>query len=243
MGIIGTHNIRYIDLDHKGKMTIQNNKVKSPGRIIRFEDDMSFRNGTILLTDNVSDSDDYEKMDGSYLFTFPLQIDESKNNSVTLYALKMTQCFKLLNSETDKSCHYDSQFSIMRARRDVFKNTEKIDDCEITKHHDKRDFVNVLVCKSNMNNKTSIYPLLKERENPSSKIIKDMRLVMKEGNNRHIIKEEEDGSKLLEAFFVTAESFGEYRDHYAHITENSIKLYDKDMNIRIKFEGLNIKSC
>ena len=243
MGIIGTHNIRYIDLDHKGKMTIQNNKVKSPGRIIRFEDDMSFRNGTILLTDNVSDSDDYEKMDGSYLFTFPLQIDESKNNSVTLYALKMTQCFKLLNSETDKSCHYDSQFSIMRARRDVFKNTEKIDDCEITKHHDKRDFVNVLVCKSNMNNKTSIYPLLKERENPSSKIIKDMRLVMKEGNNRHIIKEEEDGSKLLEAFFVTAESFGEYRDHYAHITENSIKLYDKEMNIRIKFEGLNIKSC
>ena len=95
-----------------------------------------------------------------------------------------------------------------------------------------------------MNNKTSIYPLLKERENPNSKIIKDMRLVMKEGNNRHIINEkEDDGSKLLEAFFVTAESFGEYRDHYAHITENSVKLYDKEMNIRIKFEGLNIKSC
>ena len=71
-----------------------------------------------------------------------------------------------------------------------------------------------------------------------------MRLLMKEGNNRHILNvEEDDDSKLLEAFFVTAENFGENRDHYAHITENSIKLFDKEMNIRIKFEGLNIRSC
>ena len=99
------------------------------------------------------------------------------------------------------------------------------------------------MCKSNINNKTSIYPLLKEREEPGSKIIKDMRLIMKKGNNRHIIKEEQDESQLLEAFFVTAESFGEYRDHYASVTEKYVKLYDKDMNIRIVFEGLNIRSC
>ena len=102
----------------------------------------------------------------------------------------MTHCFELLKSDTDKSCHYDSQFSIVRARKSEFKNTDKIDDCEITKHDDKRDFLNVLVVKSNLNNKTSIYPLLKERDKPGSKIIKDMRLVMKEGNNRHFIKEE-----------------------------------------------------
>ena len=97
---------------------------------------MSFRNGTILLTDNVPDSNDYDESDGSYLFTFPLQIDTSKNNSVTLYALKMAECWPLLNPDTDESCHYDSQFSIMKARKDVFKNTDKLADCEVTKHHD-----------------------------------------------------------------------------------------------------------
>ena len=85
---------------------------------------MSYRNGTIVLTDNVPDSSDYDECDGSYLFTFPLQIDTTKNNTLTLYALKMAKFWKLLTSETDKSCHYDSYFSIMRARRDVFKNTE-----------------------------------------------------------------------------------------------------------------------
>ena len=72
MGIIGTHNIRYCELDHKGLLKQQTNKVIAPGRIIRFEDDLSYRNGTIILTDGVPDSNDYDECDGSFLFTFPL---------------------------------------------------------------------------------------------------------------------------------------------------------------------------
>ena len=130
----------------------------------------------------------------------------------------------------------------MRARKSHFENSNNLDDCEIA-NHDDRDFINVLVCKSNANEKTSIYPLLKEREEEGSKIIKEMRLVLKPGNNHQIERESQDDSRLLEAFYVTGENFGEGRDSFASVTEKYIRVYDKDMKLRLQFEGLNIRSC
>ena len=113
---------------------------------------------------------------------------------------------------------------------------------------EQRDYVNVLVCKSNENKTKTIFPLLKERLSAESeptchKVISNMRLIEKQNNRKDIFNEEPDDSQLLEAFFVTMDSFGENKDNYATVTERFIKVYDKDMNLRLKFEGLNIRSC
>ena len=120
----------------------------------------------------------------------------------------------------------------------------------MTKHVDKhRDYVNVLVCKSNKNKTKRIFPLLKERVKEESdskthhKVISKMHLIEKKNNRKDIFNEEADETQLLEAFFVTMDSFGENKDNYMTVTERFIKVYDKDMNLRLKFEGLNIRSC
>ena len=48
---------------------------------------------------------------------------------------------------------------------------------EIEKHvNQEKDLISVLVCTSDKNNTTSLFPLLKERET-DSKLIKGMRLI------------------------------------------------------------------
>lgn len=60
MAILGTHNIQYIDFEGKKKLVKKTEEpMKAPGRIIRFVDDRSYQNGTIFLTDDVKDDDDY----------------------------------------------------------------------------------------------------------------------------------------------------------------------------------------
>ena len=52
-----------------------------------------------------------------------------------------------------------------------------------------------------------------------------------------------DSSKLLNAFYITSDKFGKYKDNYVQVKENSIKVYDKKMALRLVFEGLNIRGC
>ena len=76
MAILGTHNIQYIDFEGKKKLVKKTEEpMKAPGRIIRFVDDRSYQNGTIFLTDDVKDDDDYIQRDGCDLYTFPFEED------------------------------------------------------------------------------------------------------------------------------------------------------------------------
>ena len=52
-----------------------------------------------------------------------------------------------------------------------------------------------------------------------------------------------DTSKLLESFYITSKEFGEHQDSYIQVSESFIKVYDKQMNLRVVFEGLNIRGC
>ena len=52
-----------------------------------------------------------------------------------------------------------------------------------------------------------------------------------------------DTSKLLESFYITSKEFGVHQDNYIQVSESYIKVYDKQMNLRVVFEGLNIRGC
>lgn len=72
-----------------------------------------------------------------------------------------------------------------------------------------------------------------------------MQLVQNDDNTKSIKERHEwfDSSKLLEAFYITSGEFGKYQDNYVQVKENSVKVYDQKMNLRIVYEGLNIRGC
>ena len=55
--------------------------------------------------------------------------------------------------------------------------------------------------------------------------------------------ERKDSSRLLESFFIIDEKLGKFKDNYVQVTENFIKVFDRDMKLRLIFEGLNIREC
>ena len=172
------------------------------------------------MTDEVKDTDDYQKCSDSLLYTFPLNTDNMKHK-LTLHALKYGEFHELISSgsEIGKCCDYDSHFGVIRANKSLFQQEDDEHD-EVTKHvHEARDFVNVLVCRSDKNDTTSLFPLLKDRESETSKIIKGMRLIQKDSNRKVIEHEDTDKTQLLESFFVTQESFGENQNNYCTVTE------------------------
>ena len=72
-----------------------------------------------------------------------------------------------------------------------------------------------------------------------------MTLVQNDDNTKSIKERHEwfDSSKLLEAFYITSGEFGKYQDNYVQVKENSVKVYDQKMNLRLVYEGLNIRGC
>lgn len=88
-----------------------------------------------------------------------------------------------------------------------------------------------------------MFPLLKDRESENSKIIKGMRLVQNESNCKSIEHKETDNTQLLESFFVTLDSFGENKNNYCTVTEKEVRVYDEEMQLKLKFEGLNIRAA
>ena len=71
-----------------------------------------------------------------------------------------------------------------------------------------------------------------------------MKLVTTEGNYRELDYEEmENDTTPFHSFYITSEEFGENKDSYAEISDKQIMIYDKDMNMKLLYEGLNIRSC
>ena len=71
-----------------------------------------------------------------------------------------------------------------------------------------------------------------------------MRLVNTEGNYKELDYEKlENDSTPFHSFYITSDDFGENKDSYAEISENQIMIYDKEMNMKLLYEGLNLRSC
>ena len=59
-----------------------------------FQDDPVYKNGVMVLTDEVKDTNDFIDAKGCRLYTFPLKA--SPDSRVTLYSLKMGKFHKLI---------------------------------------------------------------------------------------------------------------------------------------------------
>ena len=88
-----------------------------------------------------------------------------------------------------------------------------------------------------------MFPLLKDKDD--QKVIQKMRLAIKDLNMKtiNLTPMDMDSSQLLETFYITKESFGKYKDNYVMVTEKCIRIYNRNMNLRLIFEGLNIRGC
>ena len=71
-----------------------------------------------------------------------------------------------------------------------------------------------------------------------------MRLVTTQGSYRELDYEELDNdSTPFHQFYITSEEFKENMDSYAEISDKQIMIYDKHLNMKLLYEGLNIRSC
>lgn len=54
---------------------------------------------------------------------------------------------------------------------------------------------------------------------------------------------DQDDVAPMHSFFITEKEFEDKVDNYAQISEKMIKIYDKSMNLHLKYEGLQIRHC
>ena len=133
----------------------------------------------------------------------------------------------------------------MLANTATFENqdskNEQNDYCEVRQAYKDKDKCKVIVCSSQSRQSTQIFPLIKEHTN---KIIMNIRLAQAAKNTKKIDWHSlTDTSQLLNAFYITSSEFGNNMDNYVQVSEKFIKVYDRNMCLRIVYEGLNIRGC
>ena len=71
-----------------------------------------------------------------------------------------------------------------------------------------------------------------------------MRLLKKEKNRKDLeVDTQNDDDAPIHSFYITEAEYGENMDNYAQVSNKMIKIYDKSMNLRLRFEGLKIREC
>ena len=76
--------------------------------------------------------------------------------------------------------------------------------------------------------------------------IKTMRILKKVKNRKDLDMDSDtkhDDDPPLHSFYITDSEYKENTDSYAQISNKMIKVYDKEMNLRLRFEGLQIRYC
>lgn len=192
------------------------------------------------------------------VYTFPLT--ESEGATYTLTCLKQGVMYKILSSseelpnsdpkQSKKSClSYDTYFKVLRANAAVFhvdKDSDKFIDDEDQKAfeqaYSKKNYVIAVICTSDKNQRSTMFTIVKERDELN--FIKQVRLLKSKQNRKDLeVDVDEDDVAPMHSFYITANDFGDNRDNYAQVSEKMIKIYDKSMNLRLKFEGLKIRHC
>ena len=95
--MVGTHRIEVRYLSSSGKLSRTFKSIDPPGRIIRFQNDDTYKTGMLMLCDQAAHHMEFKEVLGSKLYTFP-QLP-NPDSIVTLYALKTGNVYKLITSE------------------------------------------------------------------------------------------------------------------------------------------------
>ena len=102
----------------------------------------------------------------------------------------------------------------------------------------------MLVCISDANKRSTMFQILKEKDEKD--YISDIRLLKKKKNRKDLEVENDfthDNDPPMHSFSITEAEYGDYQDNYAQVSNKMIKVYDKQMNLRLRFEGLKIRHC
>ena len=155
----------------------------------------------------------------------------------------MGETYKLMEGANFASLDFDSTFSIMLANKDIFVASKDEKKDEVHEKYSGKEQCKVLICTSQANKVTQMFPLLKDKDD--QKVIQRMRLAIEDLNMKtiNLTPMDMDSSQLLETFYITKESFGKYKDNYVMVTEKCIRIYNRNMKLRLIFEGLNIRGC
>ena len=233
--IIGTHDINISALTSSGKIKQIQNKP-SIGRIIRFINDDAYNQGMLLLTDESVASMEYKDVGGSQLYMFPYNESSDPNMKITLSVLKQGKTYPLIDSKVPnwgECVSFDSYFKVLRANKAIFEkdkadlnNEEDDSDCEVAGFYEKKSFVNVVICTSDRKNKSTMFAIVKQREEETN-LIKNMNLVINDANTKEIeINTLEDDETPIHSFFINSPEYGENTDSYIQVTPKFITIYD-----------------
>ena len=120
----------------------------------------------------------------------------------------------------------DSSFAVLEANKAIFErerdtfgeDSSEIED-EVNEAFARKEFCTAIVITSPTNNKSFMFPYIKERDE-ETKVIKQMRLVCTQGSYRELDYEELDNdSTPFHQFYITSEEFGDNIDSYAEISD------------------------
>ena len=171
----------------------------------------------------------YREVKGCRLYCFPFEYFGSA--VITLRARKMEHSYALVTSsdkaEYSKCLTYDSSFCVVSANKAVFERGERVGfgedqsekEDEVNEAFAKRDFCTVVVITSPSNNKSYMFPFIKDRVQ-DKKVIKDMRLIRTQGSYKELDYEDlENDCTPHHQFYITSKEFGENMDSYAEISD------------------------
>ena len=75
-------------------------------------------------------------------------------------------------------------------------------------------------------------------------MVKNIRLITTPDNCKTIkTVDSEDGSNILDSFFLNSDNFGDRKNYFALFMGKQIRLYDKKMKPIYSMKGLKIRGC
>jgi len=99
-----------------------------------------------------------------------------------------------------------------------------------------------MICTSRANNCERLFPIVKNRDKETN-LVDKIRLLKQKVNCRETVnasKKHQIG-KPVHSFYLTSSEFEDNIDDYAKVSYNEIKFFDKNMQERLSYKGLNIR--
>lgn len=104
----------------------------------------------------------------------------------------------------------------------------------------------VLVCSSQIRGKSFIYPIVKKENDDGG--LDDLYLI-RHGIVREVERDlheemhKKDKDTTFYSFFADSKEYGSHDGDFAQISQDKIKIYDKNLHLRLLFNGINTRNC
>ena len=86
----------------------------------------------------------------------------------------------------------------------------------------EKNYVNVLVCTSDLKSTSMMYTMLKDRD-PVTQSVTNMSLIMEEGNFKTVEVDNVDSDDPpIHSFYITTEELGDHTDSYVQVSAKKI---------------------